>query len=221
MEQRAQFAGRLFRVAMAGLSFALSSSTASSAAAVYVVAFGGSVGFAYSPSAMSVSMGDTIRWQGNFEFHPLSSTTIPAGAATFAVSAGSSFDYVVLVPGAYGYTCQIHGPAMSGSFNATVAGVGDGPGQREPAAYELRQNYPNPFNPSTTIGFTVGGQRSGMVNLTVYNLIGQAVATVVNGMLPAGNHIVTFDATNLPSGVYVYKLEADGFRMSRAMVLMR
>jgi plastocyanin len=221
MEQKTQFAGRLVRVAVAGVLFTLSSATTSHAAAVHVVTFGGSVGSAYAPSTLSVSVGDTIRWQGNFEFHPLASATVPAGAAAFANTVGTSFDYVVGIPGTYNYICGVHAPDMSGSFNATLAGVGEEGGELEPAVFELRQNYPNPFNPSTTIGFTVGGKGSGMVNLTVYNLIGQAVATVVNERLPAGNHSATFDARDLPSGVYVYRLEADGFRMSRAMVLMR
>jgi len=221
MEQRAQFAGRLVRVAVAGLLVALSSPAASHAAAVHVVRFGGSAGFAYSPSTLSVSVGDTIRWQGDFGSHPLSSTTIPAGAAAFSANQGTSFDYVVGISGAYNYMCSFHGPDMSGSFSATLADVEDGRGQQEPAAYELRQNYPNPFNPSTTIGFTLAGQATGWVNLTVYNLIGQAVATVVDGMLPAGSHTVTFDAAGIPSGVYVYRLEAEGFTRSRAMVLMR
>ncbi len=73
-----------------------------------------------------------------------------------------------------------------------------------PAEFALLGNYPNPFNPSTTIRYTLGS--SGAVNLTVYDLSGRAVAELVNGYRDAGSHEVTFDASGLASGVYIYRL---------------
>ena len=76
-----------------------------------------------------------------------------------------------------------------------------------PASFRLDQNYPNPFNPSTTIQFTLA--RPARVSLRVFNLLGQEVATLVDEVRTAGSHQVTFDARNLASGAYFYRLTTD------------
>lgn len=88
-----------------------------------------------------------------------------------------------------------------------------------PAVYELAQNYPNPFNPSTTIQFSL--PKSSNVLLKVYNLLGQEVATLLDGFREAGVHFINFDAVNLNSGLYIYKIEADGFSTARKMTLIK
>jgi hypothetical protein len=85
--------------------------------------------------------------------------------------------------------------------------------------YALHQNYPNPFNPETQITFDL--LEAGTVNLTVYNLMGQAISSLVHGSMTAGRHIVSFDATNLPSGVYLYRIEVNGFTAQHKMLLMK
>jgi hypothetical protein len=88
-----------------------------------------------------------------------------------------------------------------------------------PLEYSLAQNHPNPFNPSTEIAFDL--VESGNVTLRVFNLIGQEVATLVNESRAAGHHKIIFDATNLPSGLYVYELEANGFRDTKKLLLLK
>ena len=88
-----------------------------------------------------------------------------------------------------------------------------------PAAFELQQNYPNPFNPSTTIRFALG--RRAHVTLTVFNTLGQHVATLVDGSEEAGYHDVRFDGSGLSSGVYFYRLQAGDFRQCRRLVILR
>ena len=85
--------------------------------------------------------------------------------------------------------------------------------------YALHQNYPNPFNPETSITFDL--VESGVVTLKVYNLMGQEVAALVNRSMDAGRHVVAFDAANLPSGLYMYKLEANGFSDQKKMLLLK
>jgi len=87
------------------------------------------------------------------------------------------------------------------------------------ADYSLTQNYPNPFNPSTKISFTL--PQSGYVKLTIYNLLGQVITTLVNEYKESGDYSYTFDAKNLNSGVYVYKLEANKFTQTRKMTLVK
>ena len=88
-----------------------------------------------------------------------------------------------------------------------------------PSAVRLSQNYPNPFNPTTTISFAT--TRRGTVTLKVYDLLGSHVATAIDKVMDAGAHSLNFDANTLRSGVYVYRLEAEGKVLSRRMVVMK
>jgi len=88
-----------------------------------------------------------------------------------------------------------------------------------PSSFTLGQNYPNPFNPSTEISYTLASK--GMTTLRVFNLIGQEVATLVNDVEVAGNHVVKFDAARLSSGVYFYTLKSGNFMETKKMLLMK
>jgi trimeric autotransporter adhesin len=88
-----------------------------------------------------------------------------------------------------------------------------------PVRSALHQNYPNPFNAYTTVPFAVPQQAH--VVLKVYDLLGRTVATLVDGQLPAGHHTARFDASGLPSGTYLYVMEAGDFREVRRMVLVK
>jgi hypothetical protein len=92
-------------------------------------------------------------------------------------------------------------------------------GGGKPTGFELNQNYPNPFNPTTVISFTL--PKAGKVTLKVYNALGQEVATLVNGYKTAQKYNVTFDASRLAGGVYIYRLESNNFTQSKKMILMK
>ncbi len=88
-----------------------------------------------------------------------------------------------------------------------------------PTAFVLSQNYPNPFNPSTTIKFALPTNSN--VKLTIYNTIGKEVTTLINGSMEAGNHSVNWNASNQPSGMYFFKLEAGNFTSTKKMMLIK
>jgi hypothetical protein len=90
---------------------------------------------------------------------------------------------------------------------------------RLPLTFELHQNYPNPFNPTTEIGF--GLPTASWVTLEVFNISGQRVATLVDGQKEAGEHTVLWDAGGYASGVYLYRLTADGYVATRKMILLK
>ncbi len=85
--------------------------------------------------------------------------------------------------------------------------------------YSLSQNYPNPFNPTTTFNYTL--KEAGMVTIKVFDITGREVATLVSESQSVGKYSVTFDATSLPSGIYIYRLQANDFTATHKMVLMK
>ncbi len=88
-----------------------------------------------------------------------------------------------------------------------------------PASYRLLNNYPNPFNPITKVEFHL--KAAGKVQLKIYNTLGEEIATLVNAEMPAGVHQVSFNALDLPSGIYFYKLLFNDFTASKKMLFLK
>lgn len=88
-----------------------------------------------------------------------------------------------------------------------------------PTDFILYQNYPNPFNPSTSLQYAIGSRQ--FVTLKVYDLLGREVATLVNEEKPSGNYEVSFDASSLASGMYLYRLQTSSFIETKKMILLR
>ncbi|MCX6161277.1 MAG: T9SS type A sorting domain-containing protein, partial [Ignavibacteriae bacterium] len=88
-----------------------------------------------------------------------------------------------------------------------------------PKDYKLSQNYPNPFNPATKIGFSI--PKSGLTTLKVYDVLGKEIAVLVNETKSAGSYIVDFNASSLSTGVYYYRLEANGFIDTKKLTLIK
>jgi hypothetical protein len=129
----------------------------------------------------------------------------------------SSFTYTKLATGGYAGTTIPNWDNWGASFapyeNLPTTSF------EAPITYTLEQNYPNPFNPSTAISFTL--PQAGLVTLKVYNLQGREVAALVNGALEAGLHQVTFDASQLSSGLYFVRMQAGDFNQVRKMMLVK
>ena len=85
--------------------------------------------------------------------------------------------------------------------------------------FVLNQNYPNPFNPTTIIQYSIGKMQ--FVSLKIYNMLGEEVATLVNGEKNAGNYIINFNGNNLASGTYIYRLTAGNRIMTKKMILLK
>ncbi len=88
-----------------------------------------------------------------------------------------------------------------------------------PQSFQLYQNYPNPFNPSTKIRFEVPQQSN--VSIKVYDILGEEVATLINGKKAAGKYEINFNASNLATGVYIYQLKAGDFIQAKKMILIK
>ena len=88
-----------------------------------------------------------------------------------------------------------------------------------PNIFSLEQNYPNPFNPSTTINYSLA--KAGNVKLSVYDITGSKVVTIVNENKPAGSYTVQFNGSNLSSGIYLYRLESGNYSAAMKFILMK
>ena len=89
----------------------------------------------------------------------------------------------------------------------------------KPICFSLEQNYPNPFNPSTIINYSL--PKDGNVRISVFDAIGSKVATIANEYKPAGNYSVQFNGSNLPSGIYMYKLESGNYSTTKKFILLK
>ena len=92
-------------------------------------------------------------------------------------------------------------------------------GDITPAEFVLEQNYPNPFNPTTTISYQLN--KNGNVQLTVSNVLGEKVKTLVNEIKQPGRYETLFDASSVASGIYFYRLQAEDYIETHKMVLLR
>ena len=101
----------------------------------------------------------------------------------------------------------------------TIVSVNDPTDGQKVTSYALEQNYPNPFNPSTKIIFAIPIASS--VRLDVYNILGEKISTLLNTELGAGRHEVNFDARNLASGTYIYRIQAGSFVQTKKMLLLK
>ncbi|MBT8379679.1 MAG: T9SS type A sorting domain-containing protein [Ignavibacteria bacterium] len=102
------------------------------------------------------------------------------------------------------------------SFTNNPPSVGN---ENFPNTFRLEQNYPNPFNPNTKIKYTIPSES--FVQLKVYDVLGNEVATLVNEEKPAGNYVINFSAEKNPSGVYFYALNAGDFIQTKKMLLLK
>jgi hypothetical protein len=128
----------------------------------------------------------------------------------------------------YRITAEDIGTNESDPSNTVIARVLGGPPAKASinalkdeivTEYSLGQNYPNPFNPSTTISYSI--KVNGVVYLKVFDMLGEEVASLVDGRQEAGNYSITFNASNLPSGIYVYRLIANDFTSTKKLIFVK
>jgi plastocyanin len=177
--------------------------------------------FAFTPADLTIHVGDTVRWENQSGVHNVvaddsSFTNGPASASAW------TFDKVFTSVGNSRYYCVIHGTPGGGGMSGIIrvnssTGIKDNVSQ--PDRFLVEQNYPNPFNPTTTIRYTL--PQNGLVTVKVFNILGKELATVVNGVESAGFHEVQFDAANLPSGIYFYRVQDRNFTQTKKMLLLK
>ncbi|MEJ2614765.1 MAG: T9SS type A sorting domain-containing protein, partial [Ignavibacteriaceae bacterium] len=170
--------------------------------------------YVFTPANLTIMKGDTVKWIWIEGMHTTTSDTTEGATVWNALLDQShpSFSYVFNNTGNFSYYCIYHvsfgmkgnitvGPATSVNSKNSI-----------PGGYSLEQNYPNPFNPSTIIEYSLPKQS--YVTLTVYNILGKDIMTLVNKQEDAGNYKVEFNSQHaangkpLTSGLYFYQIEA-------------
>ena len=180
---------------------------------------------AASKSAVGMQTGNG--WRGDVKTHIMAINTSAVTRESMFNSAGDAveLDGNGLAAVTLDFACLQCHTNQDVSWAASYAdGIHDGISGVEtdinlPSEFALNQNYPNPFNPTTTITFSV--PKATRVDLLVYSPTGELVAKLINNQMPAGNHMVEFDASELASGVYVYKMIAGNFIESSKMLLLK
>ncbi|MCU7493009.1 MAG: T9SS type A sorting domain-containing protein [Ignavibacteria bacterium] len=141
--------------------------------------------------------------------------------ATLGPNETSYTDTTAKASGSYQYKVRAFTKEVESDFSnaVTISITGVRVPGTSPAVFALEQNYPNPFNPTTKIRYSI--PKESFVTLKVYNLLGSEVATLVNGRLTAGEHEAAFDGSSMPSGMYLYRLEASGNISTKKFVLLK
>jgi plastocyanin len=188
--------------------------------------------FFFSPAEPVVQVGDTVRWVNIQGTHNVvaDDNSFTSGSPA---SGNWTYQYVFTSEGIKPYYCSLHGGPGGSGMAAVIIVTAATDVKTENTSinnFELQQNYPNPFNPSTKIRYSIPDVGSGLAQtvLKVYDVLGNEVATLVNEGKPAGVYEVTFDASELSSGIYFYriaihldKLSTGAFTETRKMILLR
>jgi len=173
--------------------------------------------FSFSPQTLTITVGDIVKWTNVSGTHNVRANddSFFSGPAAPAIW---EFSHTFNSAGNFPYYCEPH---LSMGMTGTI--IVQNPVSVEDEfvvdQFKLEQNYPNPFNPSTRISYSVPATT--VVNLKVFDIIGNEVATLVNKEQPAGYYQVDFDASNLSGGVYFYQLATNEFVNTKKMILIK
>jgi hypothetical protein len=161
------------------------------------------------------------RKENELNFTEIENSFIPGNGTTLEPKSYSFIDKTLTATGMYYYRLRqvdndglVH-YSQEVSISVTALGVNE----TAPIEFKVHQNYPNPFNPKTQVEYAI--PENVFVNLLVYDMLGREIATLVNEYQEAGSKSIDFDATNLPSGFYIYKLTAGKYVNVKKMLLVK
>ena len=170
-------------------------------------------------TSLKINITDTLN--NNIYNFPLTADIIvPDNWSTVSVFQGSFYDYTSSYSSGGSTIIETSVIPDGGTvtlYKGLVSAINEL--TQKPGEFRLYQNYPNPFNPFTTIRFTLPSD--GTVSLKIYNSIGEEVKTIEQNSLARGSHQIIFDASNLPSGIYYYRLNSGSYSAVKKMILLK
>lgn len=178
--------------------------------------------FQFSPAVLDITVGDTVEWRNT----SLGLHNVIADDNSFTSGQASTdpwvYTHVFTTVQVAQYYCSVHGApgltGMSGKINVSAPTAVNEKGS-VPGSYYLKQNFPNPFNPSTNIEFSI--PQAGFTELIIYNSIGSKVSRIVAKYLEGGVYTVEWNAANLSSGIYFYRLNSGKFTDTKKLLLLK
>ncbi len=175
------------------------------------------------PMVAGLNLYTIARWNGTISTSPLWRQNVTDPANVFGqVASNWAQTQGYPVPENFKYSASLNGsdglPLGDLNWFPGVTGI-EQTNNGIPAEFSLNQNYPNPFNPTTNIKYSI--TKGALVTLKIYNILGQEVATLVNQYQKPGNYSIDFNASNLASGVYLYRLESGNNALTKKMVLLK
>ncbi len=173
--------------------------------------------FSFIPSRLHLNPGDAIEWR-NRDNVSHTSTSDNGIWDSGLLARDETFTYTFTVEGVYPYHCTPHPFMVDTIVVGNPTGVED-QSSAIPAEFEMAQNYPNPFNAQTAIEYFL--PQDSHVRIIVFNLLGQTIESLVDQNQFAGKHQVIWNAADVPTGVYFYRLEAGEFTQIRKMLLAK
>ncbi len=180
------------------------------------------VDFSFNPQSIEIDVGTTVRWTNN-DAVPHTTTSNTGVWDSGNMASGETFSFTFKNTGTFGYFCEIH-PSMTGTIEVVMpTPAGDDFSSSLPEKFRVHPNYPNPFNPATNIAYELPKQTK--VEVEVYNILGHKVATLQDGIQPAGVYTITWDSRDkkgedVSSGIYFYLVTTeDGNRAGKMMLV--
>lgn len=173
--------------------------------------------FSFIPSRLNINVGDMVEWR-NRDNVSHTATSDDGIWDSGLLARDETFTYTFNTEGVFPYHCSLHPSMVDTIVVGTPTGVDDQTSSI-PDRFEVSQNYPNPFNARTAIEYSL--PRDSHVRIVIYNLLGQNIETLVDSDQNAGIHLVVWNASNVPTGVYFYRIEAGNFTQTRKMLLAK
>jgi len=173
--------------------------------------------FSFVPAKLHIITGDVVLWT-NMDAVNHTSTSDNGVWNSGILVPNESYSFTFTNPGTFPYHCAVHLSMKDTIFVSAPTGIDD-QSSSTPDHFELAQNYPNPFNAQTEIEYSLPYESH--VKITVFNILGQAVETLVDQDQPAGIHQVVWDASDTPTGVYFYRIETPEFVQTRKTTLAK
>jgi len=173
--------------------------------------------FSFIPSRLNINPGDMVEWR-NRDNVGHTATSDNGIWDSGLLARDETFTYTFTIEGVYPYHCSPHPFMVDTIVVGTPTGV-DGQSSSTPEQFEVSQNYPNPFNARTAIEYSL--PQDSHVRIVIYNLLGQNIETLVDQVQTAGIQRVVWNAADVPTGVYFYRLETGEFTQTRKMLLAK
>ena len=176
-------------------------------------------GMSFSPSTLTVSVGDIVRWTNNHSFtHTATSTDTPVAWEDADITPGTTFEITFNNTGEFPYDCAYHS-SMTGIITVSETVLNIDQLSLLSETFQLHSNYPNPFNPTTNIEYSL--LENSVVELIIYNIEGRQIYTLIDDFKTAGLYSIKWDASSYPSGIYIVKMTSGEYVSTKKLMLIK